>query len=97
MAQKLTRSLRAIIYDITPVDATEIRRIACRLVPATITTVPFAFSLSCIEFVKLTQGAQVRLHRNSFDNLALHFFTFAWKITFPRIDVAYPFISPPTR
>jgi len=69
-------NLRAITYGITPVDAMETRRVAGRIVPAMITTTAFVSALSCIELVKLTQEAQLQLHRNAFVNLALPFFAF---------------------
>ena len=69
-------NLRAIAYGIAPVDAMETRRVAGRIVPAMITTTALVSALSCIEFVKLTQGAQLHQHRNAFVNLALPFFAF---------------------
>jgi len=69
-------NLRAITYGIAPVDAMETRRVAGRIVPAMITTTAFVSALSCIEFIKLTQGAKLPLHRNAFVNLALPFFAF---------------------
>jgi len=69
-------NLRAIVYGIAPVDAMETRRVAGRIVPAMITTTAFVSALSCIELVKLTQGAKLHSHRNAFINLALPFFAF---------------------
>lgn len=69
-------NLRAISYGIPPVDAMETRRVAGNIVPAMITTTAFVASLACLELIKLTQGAPLRLHRNAFINLALPFFAF---------------------
>ncbi len=69
-------NLRAIVYGIAPVDAMETRRVAGHIVPAMITTTALVSALSCIEFVKLTQGVKLPLHRNAFVNLALPFFAF---------------------
>jgi len=69
-------NLRAIAYGIPPVDAMETRRVAGNIVPAMITTTAFVSALSCIELIKLTQQAPLKLHRNAFINLALPFFAF---------------------
>lgn len=69
-------NLRALCYGITPVDAMETRRVAGRIVPAMITTTGFVSGLSCIELIKLLQGASLLQYRNSFINLALPFFAF---------------------
>jgi Dinucleotide-utilizing enzymes involved in molybdopterin and thiamine biosynthesis family 2 len=69
-------NLRALAYDITPVDAMETRRVAGRIVPAMITTTALVSALSCVELVKLIQGAELKLYRNAFVNLALPFFAF---------------------
>ena len=69
-------NLRALCYGINPVDAMETRRVAGRIVPAMITTTGFVSGLSCIELIKLLQGASLPQYRNSFINLALPFFAF---------------------
>jgi len=69
-------NLRALCYDISPVDAIETRRIAGRIIPAMITTTAFVSALSCLELVKLLQGMPLKSHRNAFVNLALPFFAF---------------------
>eukprot|EP00536_Pseudo-nitzschia_multiseries_P010636 jgi/Psemu1/297610/fgenesh1_pm.332_\ len=69
-------NLRALCYGIAPVDAMETRKVAGKIIPAMITTTAFVSALSCIELVKLTQGAPLNRHRNAFINLALPFFAF---------------------
>jgi len=69
-------NLRAICYGIAPVDSMETRKVAGRIIPAMITTTAFVSALSCMEFVKLTQGMPLNRHRNAFINLALPFFAF---------------------
>jgi len=79
-------NLRAIAYGITPVDQMETRKVAGKIVPAMITTTAFVSALSCIEFVKLTQKADLKLHRNAFINLALPFFAFTAPLPAEEID-----------
>jgi ubiquitin-activating enzyme E1 len=69
-------NLRAMSYGIPPVNRLQTRRIAGNIVPAVISTTAAVSALSCIELVKLAQGAQLKLHRNAFMNLALPFFAF---------------------
>lgn len=69
-------NLRAICYGIPPVDAMETRRIAGNIIPAMISTTAFVSALSCVEMIKLVQGASLKKHRNAFINLALPFFAF---------------------
>ncbi|KAL7576443.1 hypothetical protein ACA910_018243 [Epithemia clementina (nom. ined.)] len=69
-------NLRAISYGIPPVDAMETRRVAGRIIPAMITTTALVSALSCVELIKLVQGASLHQHRNAFVNLALPFFAF---------------------
>ena len=69
-------NLRAICYGIAPVDSMETRKVAGKIVPAMITTTAFVSALSCMELIKLAQGATLDRHRNAFINLALPFFAF---------------------
>jgi hypothetical protein len=69
-------NLRAICYGIPPADAMETRRVAGRIVPAMITTTAFVSALSCVELLKIVQGAPLKRFRNAFINLALPFFAF---------------------
>eukprot|EP00934_Nitzschia_sp_Nitz4_P004540 Nitzschia sp. Nitz4//scaffold166_size90379//17632//20571//NITZ4_005049-RA/size90379-processed-gene-0.40-mRNA-1//1//CDS//3329538172//4530//frame0 len=79
-------NLRALCYGIPPVDTMETRRIAGRIIPAMITTTAFVSALSCVELVKLVQGASLERHRNAFINLALPFFAFTMPVPAEEIE-----------
>lgn len=79
-------NLRALCYGIAPVDAMETRRVAGRIVPAMISTTAFVSALSCVELLKLVQGAPLERHRNAFINLALPFFAYTSPIPAERIS-----------
>ena len=79
-------NLRALCYGIAPVDAMETRRIAGRIVPAMISTTAFVSALSCVELLKLVQGAPLERHRNAFINLALPFFAYTSPIPAERVN-----------
>jgi ubiquitin-activating enzyme E1 len=79
-------NLRALCYGIAPVDAMETRRVAGRIVPAMISTTAFVSALSCVELLKLVQGAPLERHRNGFINLALPFFAYTSPISAERIS-----------
>jgi Ubiquitin fold domain len=51
-----------------------------------ITTTAFVSALSCVELVKLVQGAPLSSHRNAFINLALPFFAFTVPVPAERMS-----------
>lgn len=79
-------NLRAMCYGIPPADAMETRRVAGRIVPAMITTTAFVSALSCIELLKLVQGAPLKRYRNAFINLALPFFAFTVPLPAEKVE-----------
>lgn len=69
-------NLRAMNYNITPVDRLETKKIAGKIIPAIATTTAVASSLIMLELPKLLHSkASVEDYRNAFVNLATPFIT----------------------
>ena len=79
-------NLRALCYGIPPADAMETRRVAGRIVPAMITTTAFVSALSCVELLKIVEGAPLKRFRNAFINLALPFFAFTVPVPAAEVE-----------
>lgn len=78
-------NLRALNYGIDPVDFSQTKFIAGKIIPAIATTTAVVTGLSTLEALKVIQQKKLEDYKNGFINLALPFFGFSEPIESTKI------------